>query len=81
MEKIILRFEAGESRYNPGKGCNYMFAELPDDEELYSEVVIPEDCDDADYFAYDELKAEIIRQAEKKAGIPAETLVFPYDED
>lgn len=79
MKNIILRFEAGKSRLHPERGCNYMIAKLPDDEELYSEIVIPEDCDDTDYFGYDDLKTEIIRQAENM-GIPAETLVFPYDD-
>lgn len=80
MKNIILTFNGGESRLHPEKGCNYMIAKLPGDEELYAEIVIPEDCDDTDYFGYDDLKTEIIRQASEK-GIPAETLVFPYDED
>lgn len=76
--KIELQFMGGESCYHPGKACNYIFVKLPDDEELYAETLIPDGCEDECY-GYSALKAEIIRQAENM-GIPAETLVFPYDD-
>ena len=81
MKKYEVRFDGGESRstYN-GKiiGVDYMLVEVPDLEdedeniELYAEL--PAD----DEKNYDELKAEILRQA-KEHGYTEENFTFWYD--
>ena len=81
MKKYEVRFDGGESRstYN-GEiiGVDYMLVEVPclDDEddnvELYAEL--PAD----DEKNYDELKAEILRQA-KEYGYTKENFTFWYD--
>lgn len=53
-----------------------MMAEI-DGVELYAEVVLPDE-DVAEDYGYDELKAEILEQAEEN-DIPADTLHFWYD--
>lgn len=48
-----------------------------DEQKLYAEVLVPdteEECDDD--FGYDELQADIIKQA-KEAGINEGRLIFP----
>ncbi len=81
MKKYEVKFDGGESRdtYN-GEiiGVDYMLVEVPDlddeDEniELYAEL--PAD----DEKNYDELKAEILRQA-KEHGYAEENFKFWYD--
>lgn len=81
MKKYEVRFDGGESRntYN-GEiiGVDYMLVEVPslenEDEniELYAEL--PAD----DEKNYDELKAEILRQA-KEHGYTEENFTFWYD--
>ena len=81
MKKYEVRFDGGESRnvYN-GEiiGVDYMLVEVPsledEDEkiELYAEL--PAD----DEKNYDELKAEILRQA-KDNGYTEENFTFWYD--
>ena len=81
MKKYEVRFDGGESRstYNGGViGVDYMLVEVPsledEDEkiELYAEL--PAD----DEKNYDELKAEILRQA-KEHGYTEENFTFWYD--
>ena len=81
MKKYEVRFDGGESgnTYN-GEiiGVDYMLVEVPDLEnedeniELYAEL--PAD----DEKNYDELKAEILRQA-KDNGYTEENITFWYD--
>lgn len=77
---INIIFEGGQAM-DGIHGCVYMLGRYVDDDgdeqELYAEVLAPdteEECDDD--FGYDELKAEIIKQA-KEAGISEERLIFP----
>ena len=81
MKKYEVRFDRGESRstYNGEIICvDYMLVEVPsledEDEkiELYAEL--PAD----DEKNYDELKAEILRQA-KEHGYTEENFTFWYD--
>ena len=75
-------FAGGQSR-DGVHGCNYMIANI-DDEELYAEIQTPDDltADDVDVLdskTYPLLKAEIIKQAKAK-GIDVETFSFACDE-
>ena len=81
MKKYEVRFDGGKSRstYNGEIICvDYMLVEVPsledEDEkiELYAEL--PAD----DEKNYDELKAEILRQA-KEHGYTEENFTFWYD--
>lgn len=87
---INVLFEGGESRQNHDLGCNYMIAHAEDSEgndvELYSEVLVPDDWQEYeeipdgererfDQESFEELKADIIRQA-KEAGIEVQNLSF-----
>lgn len=74
MSKYEVSFLGGESR-NSSEAVNYMIADV-DGVELYSEIVLPDD-EDEDY-GYDELKGEILQQAQD-AGIAADDLKFWYD--
>ena len=67
--KIRVQYSGGESRMNPGKAIDYMLA-VVDGIELYAEV----DAQD-DNRSYDELRQEIIAQAETK-GIKVSRLRF-----
>lgn len=78
---INIIFEGGQAM-DGIHGCVYMLGRYVDDDgdeqELYAEVLAPdteEECDDDD-FGYDELKAEIIKQA-KEIGISEDRLIFP----
>ena len=73
-KKISIGFWGGESRKNPGSGCNYMIAHTEDGTELYAEVLVDNTIEDDEY-GYEELKVEIIRQA-KTNGIDSECLDF-----
>lgn len=84
LKKYRVEFSGGESRQQPEKGCDYMICAAWDKDgdpvELYAEIVSPEGLtiEDADAWSdsvYDDLKAEIIRQA-KDYGITAEQLEF-----
>lgn len=79
-----VKFFGGESRQQPGKGCDYMVCwvddECGDPVELYTEVLEPDGLTVNgsvawDDIVYDYLKAEIINQA-KTYGITAEQLEF-----
>ena len=79
-----VTFFNGESRLQPGKGCVYMLCFVEDEDgepvELYTEALEPDGSavDDMaawDYAVFNDLKADIIRQA-KNCGIAAEQLVF-----
>lgn len=72
--RYIVRYEGGESRYS-NAGIDYMLADV-EGVELYAEAK-PVDGDECG--TYDELKAAILEQAAAH-GIPAELLVFPYDD-
>lgn len=79
--KIEVRYEGGEARMPKyfGQAVDYMLAIVPveDDEiELYAEA---EPVEDDECGTYDDLKAEILRQAEA-AGIDAATLKFHFDD-
>lgn len=76
MAKYKVNYQGGESRYS-NAAVDYMIVKVPDPEnedemiELYAEMENP---------TFDDLKAEIISQAEDN-GIDPETLVFYYDDD
>lgn len=92
MKKVVVRFEAGESRYmyyNPDtdesefKCVNFMIAHMAggglyDDDELYAEVALPDDEEADSDFGYTELKQEIIHQCVEK-GYNPDALFFYYD--
>lgn len=86
MEKIEVKFEAGEACYwHHGElpAVNFMLAKFEDEDgdwvELYAEHEIVEDEDAGGDEGYDELKAEIIEQA-AEYGIAADRLHFYYDD-
>lgn len=73
MKKYDVEYSAGEAR-NGNESVDYMLVEI-DDIELYAEAAPdPED----DTATYDELKEEILRQADKN-GIDRESLRFLCD--
>lgn len=73
MKKYEVEYSAGEAR-NGNESVDYMLVEI-NDVELYAEAA-PDPEDETG--TYEELKAEIIRQAEKN-GIDVEALSFLYD--
>lgn len=73
MKKYEVEYSAGEAR-NGNESVDYMLVEI-NDVELYAEAA-PDPEDETG--TYEELKAEIIRQAEKN-GIDVEALRFLYD--
>lgn len=84
MKKYNVGYYSGESLQHPGKGCDYMICAALDEAgepiELYAEMICPDDVteDNVDAWSdsvYDDLKAEIIEQAEL-LGVPAEQLEF-----
>ena len=84
MKKYIVGYYNGESRQQPGKGCDYMICAARDEDgepvELYAEMLEPDglavgDMAAWDYAIFNDLKADIIRQA-KDCGIAAEQLAF-----
>ena len=84
MKKYSIGYHNGESRQHPGKACDYMLCFVEDEAgapvELYAEALEPDGSavDDMaawDYAVFNDLKADIIRQA-KDCGIAAEQLVF-----
>lgn len=79
-----VTFFNGESRQQPGKGCDYMLCWIEDEDgrsvELYAELLEPDgsavnDMAAWDYAVFNDLKVEITRQA-KDYGITAEQLEF-----
>ena len=83
-KKYRVEYYGGESRQQPGKGCDYMICAAWDEDgdpvELYAEIICPDDVtednvDDWSDSVSDDLKAEIIRQG-KDYGITAEQLEF-----
>lgn len=76
MKKYEVRFDGGAN--DQDKAVNFMSASI-DGVELFAMTdAIPNDAN-PDEYGYDDLKAEIIRQAEKK-GISADELRFWWDE-
>ena len=84
MKKYNIGYYGGESLQHPGKACDYMICAARDEAgepvELYAEVICPDDVteDNIDAWSesiYDDLKAEIIEQAER-LGVAAEQLEF-----
>lgn len=73
MKKYEVEYSAGEAR-NGNESVDYMLVEV-NGIELYAEAT-PDPEDETG--TYEELKAEIIRQAEKN-GIDVEALRFLYD--
>lgn len=57
MEKVLVEFCGGESRKSNEA--------VIDGVELYAEIGVP--AESAEEYGYDDLKAEILRQAEKTA--------------
>lgn len=83
-KKCKVEYYGGESRQQPEKACDYMICAAWDEDgdpvELYAEIICPDDVteDNVDAWSdsvYDDLKAEIIRQA-KDYGITADQLIF-----
>lgn len=72
--RYVVRYEGGESRCS-NIGIDYMLADV-EGVELYAEAK-PVDGDE--WGTFDELKTAILEQAAAH-GIPAELLVFPYDD-
>lgn len=84
--KALVLYQAGESRYAPGKGIDFMLCHLDSvnlgDIELYAEAdPVPGDKPDTwdELGTYDELKAGILKQAEAE-GVPADILHFWLDD-
>ena len=83
---IKVNYQAGESRHG-NYGVDFMICTVhtgDEDIELYAEMVNPTWDDKTQQFedeaaTYDDLKAEIIRQAAEH-GIAATALKFYYDE-
>ena len=84
MKKYNVGYYSGESLQYPGKGCDYMICAARDEDgrpvELYAEVICPDDVteDTVDAWSdsvYDDLKAEIIEQAEL-LGVAESQLIF-----
>lgn len=81
MKKYEVRFDGGESRstYN-GEiiGVDYMLVEVPSPEDEDESVELYAELPADDEKNYDELKAEILRQA-KEHGYTEENFTFWYD--
>lgn len=84
--KALVLYQAGESRYDPLKGIDFMLCHLDSvdrgDIELYAEAdPVPGDEPDTwdELGTYDELKSEILKQAEAE-GVPADILHFWLDD-
>ena len=83
MKKYEIEFCGGESRYY-SKIANFLYGTIYDeredeDVELYAEVLIPDDVDFESDYGYDELRAEIVKQAAEH-GVSENDLDFRYDE-
>lgn len=78
--KALVLYQAGESRYDPSKGIDFMLCRLDRSEwgdiELYAEA---DPVEGDELGTYDELKAEILKQAEAE-GVPADILRFWLDD-
>lgn len=74
MKYVSVEFSGGESRKS-NEAVNYMLA-VVDGVELYAESSVPAECDDE--YGYDDLKAQILRQAEKQ-HIDFNSLIFWFD--
>jgi hypothetical protein len=70
--KAYVIFEGGESRNRPGIAVDYMLVTLTDGTELYAEA---EAVEGKDWANFDDLKTEILQQAEEK-GISPDRLNF-----
>ena len=84
LKTYNVTFFNGESRQQPGKPCDYMLCLVEDEGgrpvELYTEVLEPSDLTAGDmaawdYAMFDDMKVEIIRQAEL-LGVAADQLAF-----
>lgn len=84
MKNYIIGYYGGESLLQPGKSCDYMICVSQDENgepvELYAEIACPDDVteDSLDAWSdsvYDDLKADIIEQAEAY-GIAEDQLEF-----
>ncbi len=87
MTKYNVMYEAGESRYENGRGIDYMLVWAPgadgEEVELYAEEENPtwnaeQEWFENDCFTYESLKAEIIQQA-KQNGVNPDVLLFYHD--
>ena len=81
MKKYEVRFDGGESRstYNGEViGVDYMLVEVPDLEDENENIELYAELPADDEKNYDELKAEILRQA-KDNGYTEENFTFWYD--
>ena len=81
MKKYEVRFDGGEYRstYNGEViGVDYMLVEVPDLEDENENIELYAELPADDEKNYDELKAEILRQA-KEYGYTKENFTFWYD--
>ena len=81
MKKYEVRVDGGESRgtYNGEViGVDYMLVEVPDLEDENENIELYAELPADDEKNYDELKAEILRQA-KEYGYTKENFTFWYD--
>ena len=74
MTKTSVAYQSGMSRMNPETAVDWMLVDV-DGVELYAELPCVDDDEDANY---DDLKAEILDQA-NAAGIDAAALHFFND--
>ena len=77
MEKVLVEFCGGESRKS-NEAVNYMLVVI-DGVELYAEIGVPAESDEE--YGYDDLKAEILRQAENSILIPIYLLFGLIDKE
>lgn len=79
MKKYKVTYQGGEGRYTTAAVDWMMVTIETDDEpiELYAEREIVEGDETA---TYDDLKADILRQAEEN-GIDKDSLIFWFDEE
>lgn len=79
MKKYKVTYQGGEGRYTTAAVDWMMVTIETDDEpiELYAEREMVEGDETA---TYDDLKADILRQAEKN-GIDKDSLIFWFDEE
>ena len=79
MKKYKVTYQGGEGRYTTAAVDWMMVTVETDDEpiELYAEREIVEGDETA---TYDDLKADILRQAEEN-GIDKDSLIFWFDEE
>lgn len=81
MKKYEVRFDGGESQKHIQRrdyGVDYMLVEVPSPEDEDESVELYAELPADDEKNYDELKAEILRQA-KEHGYTEENFTFWYD--